>query len=255
MKTNTLFQMSLEQAYALHRNMSKSDMGETHHIEWVKLCKMLGTSAYDAWADTHDQAGNPMQVVNPEQAQVHNDILFELLRNVVKTIGEVKFSDEHTALLDVNADFAELTRNASRKLGWKKSVELQSIEDDICDLKLDLQFAQEDFERYNFNGVSKETKAEKQAIVDKLQAQMDNLKEQKKEAEKQNYGKVRVYVPCSESEFRKNFETLIHDMIEGQNAIPYTVYRAQKEEQRKARRARTKAKKEARKAAEEQAQA
>ena len=255
MRTNTLFQRSLEQAFALHRNMSKSDMGETHYIEWTKLCSMLNSSAYDVWADTHDQAGRPIPVVDTEQAKLHNDVLFELLRKVAKTVGEVQFADTNSALLEVCDKFAQLTSDASKKLGYKKSDELEDIEESIYDLKQDLKFAQEDFERYNFNGVSEETKDEKWAVVVDLQTKMDSLKEQKKAAEKQNYGKVRAYVPCTDSEFRKNFETLIHEMIDDQNAVSFAEYRAKKEERRKARRARTKAKKDAHKSANEQAQA
>lgn len=254
MRTNTLFQKSLEQAFALHRNMNKSDMGETHYNEWIKLCSMLNASAYDVWADTHDQAGNPIQVVDPEQAKLHNNVMFELLRKVVQTVGEVKFADDNTALLEVNAEFAQLVGDASKKIGWNKSEELEEIEDAIYDLKQDLKFAKEDFERYNFNGVAQETKDEKQAIVTELEVELEKLNTAKKAVEKQDYGKVRAYVPCTDSEFRKNFETLIHNMVEGQNATPFAVYRAKKEEQRKARRARTKAKKDARKAADEQAE-
>lgn len=250
MKTNTLFQKSLEQAFALHRNMNKSDMGETHYKDWTKLCSMLNQSAYDSWADTHDQAGNPIQVVDPELAKMHNDVLFELLRKVVQTVGEVKFSDENSALLEVEEKFAEMTRHASRKLGFAKSDELLDIEDAIFDIKQDIKFAEEDFERYNFNGVSQETKDEKKATLDELLAKKTELDNAKKELEKVAYNKTRAYVPCEDNEFRKNFETLIHDMVVGQNATSFAVYRAKKEERRKARRANTKKKKDARKQAE-----
>ena len=254
MKTNTIMQMGLETAYALHRNINKSDIGEAHYEEWTTLCSILAKSAYESWADTHDIAGKPIETVNTDDIKLHNDILFELLHKVVTLIGEVKFSDDNTAKLSVDTHFAELTRGAAKKLGWKKSDVLEQIEEDIYDTKQSLKFATEDFERYNFAGISEELKTAKREAVDKLAVDLEVLKTAKREAEKIEYNKTRAYVPCSDAEFRKNFETLIHDMVECQNATSYTEYRAKKEEQRKARRAKTKAKKQARKA-EEQAEA
>lgn len=247
---NTMFQVALESAHANHRTIRKNDIGETSHKEWTALCNAILANGYDVWADSHDQSGKPMQVVDPAIAQTHKNALFATLNHMVKFVGEVNFSDECSALLEVNQAMADTICGLAKKKGWVFSAEVADMDSKIEDAKYAKKMAEEEFARYNFNGVNEDAKQAKADALALAVAELEELKTARKKLVDTPYGKVAAFMPNDEGKFRAELETAIYEMVAGQNAISYEAYKAHKEAIRKARNERAKARKQARKEAE-----
>lgn len=255
MNNNTIFQVALESAHANHRTIRKADIGETSHKEWTTLCNAILANAYDVWADNHDQSGKPMQVVDPVSAQAHKNALFGTLNAMVKFVGEVNFSDECSALLEVNQAMADTVLTICAKDGWKYSAEVEDLDSKIEDAKYVKKMAEEEFARYNFNGVNEDAKTAKAEALALAVAELEALKDTRKKLIATPWAKVAVPMPNDEGKFRASLENKIYDMITGQNAISYEAYKTRREELRKARNERAKARKQARKEAEAKVEA
>lgn len=255
MNTNSVFQTALETAHANHRVIRKTDIGETSHKEWVTICNAILANAYDVWADSHDQSGKPMQVVDPAIAQTHKNALFGTLNAMVKFVGEVNFSDECSALLEVNQAMADTICGLSKKKGWVFSAEVEDMDTKIEDAKYAKKMAEEEFARYNFNGVNEDAKQAKADALALAVAELEELKTARKKLVDTPYGKVAAFMPNDEGKFRAELETAIYEMVDGQNATTYAEYKAHKEAIRKARNERAKARKQARKEAEAKVEA
>ena len=250
MNNNTIFQVALESAHANHRTIRKGDIGESSFKEWQTICNAILANAYDVWADNHDQSGKPMQVVDPETAQAHKNALFGTLNAMVKFVGEVNFSDECSALLEVNQAMADTICGLAKKKGWVFSAEVEDLNRQIEDATYAKKMAEEDYARYNFNGVNEDAKTAKAQALALAMAELEALKTARKELIATPYAKVAEFMPNDEGKFRAELETAIYGMVMGQNAISYEAYKARREELRKARNERAKARKQAKKQAE-----
>ena len=240
-----LFQNSINTAHSFHRLLKKTDLGETKFNAWNGLSKAILSNAYAVYKDTHDNAGRSVKTVDEATAKTHRDALFASLNAMADTVGEVAFSDKNSAKLTVDADLAATIGAFCTMQGWDYNDVVKDIDNQIADARIELKYAQEHFDRYNFNGVEESAKAQAEEKLNAAEQKLEDLKTKRKTEVDKKDAKTPVRIPNDEKKFRLALENLVWDMINNQTAMTYEQYRETRRAANKAKRERRKAAKEA----------